>query len=99
VFYSGFKTKTKALSNAIGCVLLGLPLCWVILLTGMWVRGSSLNGPLLVFEIYQQGFGMYVKYLMVGFLVVFAVSMLVQFMGYFLRNSAEVIGENVTQDQ
>ena len=99
VFYSGFKTKTKALSNAIGCVLLGLPLCWAILSTGMWVRGSSLNGPLLVFEIYQQGFGMYVKYLMVGFLVVFAVSMLVQFMGYFLRNSAEVIGENVTQDQ
>jgi hypothetical protein len=36
---------------------------------------------------------------MVGFLVVFAVSMLVQFMGYFLRNSAELIGENVTQDQ
>ena len=99
LFYSKFKTKTKALSNAIGCVLLGLPLCWAILSTGMWVRGSSLNGPLLVFEIYQQGFGMYVKYLMVGFLVVFAVSMLVQFMGYFLRNSAEVIGENVTQDQ
>ena len=96
LFYSKFKTKTKALSNAIGCVLLGLPLCWAILSTGMWVRGSSLNGPLLVFEIYQQGFGMYVKYLMVGFLVVFAVSMLVQFMGYFLRNSAELIGENVT---
>ena len=99
LFYSKFKTKTKALSNAIGCVLLGLPLCWAILSTGMWVRGSSLNGPLLVFEIYQQGFGMYVKYLMVGFLVVFAVSMLVQFMGYFLRNSAELIGENVIQDQ
>ena len=99
LFYSKFKTKTKALSNAIGCVLLGLPLCWAILSTGMWVRGSSLNGPLLVFEIYQQGFGMYVKYLMVGFLVVFAVSMLVQFMGYFLRNSAELIGENVTQEQ
>jgi TRAP-type mannitol/chloroaromatic compound transport system permease small subunit len=98
VFYSGFKTKTKALSNAIGCILLGLPLCWVILSTGMWVKGSSLNGPLLVFEIYQQGYGMYVKYLMVGFLVVFAVSMLVQFMGYFLRNSAELIEDNVHQD-
>ena len=72
---------------------------WVILLTGMWVRGSSLNGPLLVFEIYQQGFGMYVKYLMVGYLIVFAVTMLVQFMGYFLRNSAELIGENVPSDQ
>ena len=99
LFYSKFKTKTKALSNAIGCVLLGLPLCWVILLTGMWVRGSSLNGPLLVFEIYQQGFGMYVKYLMVGYLIVFAVTMLIQFMGYFLRNSAELIGKNVPSDQ
>ncbi len=65
----------------------------------MWVRGSSLNGPLLVFEIYQQGFGMYVKYLMVGYLIVFAVTMLVQFMGYFLRNSAELIGGNVPSDQ
>jgi hypothetical protein len=42
---------------------------------------------------------MYVKYLMVGYLVVFAVSMLVQFMGYFLRNSAELIGENIPPDQ
>ena len=99
VFYSRFKSKTKALSNAVGCVILGLPLCWVILSTGMWVRGSSLNGPLLVFEVYQQGFGMYVKYLMVGYLVVFAVSMLVQFMGYFLRNSAELIGESIPQER
>jgi len=99
VFYSRFKSKTKALSNAVGCVILGLPLCWVILSTGMWVRGSSLNGPLLVFEVYQQGFGMYVKYLMVGYLVVFAVSMLVQFMGYFLRNSAELLGESIPQER
>ena len=50
VLYSRFKAKTKALSNAIGCVILGAPLCWVILSTGMWGRGSSLNSPLLSFE-------------------------------------------------
>jgi uncharacterized protein (DUF486 family) len=42
---------------------------------------------------------MYVKYLMVGYLIVFAVTMLIQFMGYFLRNSAELIGKNVPSDQ
>ena len=99
VLYSRFKAKTKALSNAIGCVILGAPLCWVILSTGMWGRGSSLNSPLLSFEIYQQGFGMYTKYLMVGFLVVFAVCMLVQFMGYFLNNTAELIKGQMNSDQ
>ena len=99
VLYSRFKAKTKALSNAVGCVLLGIPLCWTILMTGMWVKGSSLNSPLLSFEVYQQGFGMYTKYLMVGFLVVFAVCMLVQFMGYFLNNTAELIEGQMNSDQ
>ena len=99
VLYSRFKAKTKALSNAIGCVILGAPLCWVILSTGMWGKGSSLNSPILSFEVYQQGFGMYTKYLMVGFLVVFAVCMLVQFMGYFLNNTAEMIEGQMNSDQ
>jgi TRAP-type mannitol/chloroaromatic compound transport system permease small subunit len=99
VLYSRFKAKTKALSNAIGCIILGAPLCWVILSTGMWGRGSSLNSPLLSFEIYQQGYGLYVKYLMVAFLIVFAVSMLVQFMGYFLYNAAELIKGQMNSDQ
>ena len=41
----------------------------------------------------QTGFGMYVKYLMVGLLVVFAVSMTVQFSAYFLRSAARLRGE------
>ena len=98
VLYSRFKLRTKAISNALGCLLLGVPLCWVILLTGMWYKGSSLNSPLLSFEVYQQGFGMYTKYLMVGFLVVFAVCMLVQFMGYFLKCTAELIGEEIEEN-
>ena len=99
VLYSRFKAKTKALSNAIGCVILGAPLCWIILSTGMWGKGNSLNSPILSFEVYQQGFGMYTKYLMVGFLVVFAVCMLVQFMGYFLNNTAEMIEGQMNSDQ
>jgi len=99
VLYSRFKSKTKALSNAIGCVILGAPLCLVILTTGMWGKGNSLNSPILSFEVYQQGFGMYTKYLMVGFLVVFAVCMLVQFMGYFLNSTAELIEGQMNSDQ
>ena len=72
---------------------MGLPLCWVILTTGMWGRGSSLNGPLLSFEVSQQGYGMYVKYLMVGFLVTFSVTMTIQFMSYFLESVADLRGE------
>ena len=98
VLYSKFKLRTKAISNAVGCLLLGIPLCWVILMTGMWYKGSSLNSPLLSFEVYQQGFGMYTKYLMVGFLIVFAVCMLVQFMGYFLKCTAELLGEEIEDD-
>ena len=72
---------------------MGLPLCWVILTTGMWGKGSSLNNPLLSFEISQQGYGMYVKYLMVGFLVIFSVTMTIQFMSSFLESVAELRGE------
>lgn len=93
VFYTHFSERKKALANAVGSLLLGLPLCWIILSTGMWDRGSSLNSPLLSFEISQSGFGMYVKYLMSGFLVIFAVSMTVQFMSYFLNSMATLRDE------
>ena len=85
--------KERALSNALGSVLLGMPLCWVILLIGMWDKGSSINSPLRSFEIYQQGFGMYIKYLMVGFLILFALTMLIQFCSYFLENLSLLLGE------
>ena len=93
VIYTHFSERGKAWSNALGCACFGLPLCWVILTQGMWGRGSSINGPLLSYEISQTGFGMYVKYLMVGLLVVFAVSMTVQFSAYFLRSAARLRGE------
>tara|TARA_B110000914_G_C15472890_1_gene451565 strand:+ start:301 stop:1344 length:1044 start_codon:yes stop_codon:yes gene_type:complete len=90
VLYASFNKRKKSISNIVGCLLLGLPLCWIILITGTWTRGSSLNGPILTFEGYQQGYGMYVKYIMVGFLIIYAVSMLVQFVSYTLENIANL---------
>ncbi len=88
VLYAGMKRKNKARVNIVGILLLGMPLCWVILMQGMGGRGNSINSPFLSFEISQSGYGMYVKYLMAGYLVVFALSMLVQFASYLLHNVA-----------
>ena len=88
VFYARFSERRKAWTNALGSMLLGVPLCWVILTTGMWTKGSSLASPMLNFEISQSGFGMYVKYLMAGLLVIFALSMAAQFAAYFLESVA-----------
>ena len=52
-------------------------------------KASVINSPLLNFEVSQSGFGMYVKYLMAGFLAVFAVTMMVQFAGYLLDAVAD----------
>ena len=88
VLYAGFRKRTKAWVNVVGVLLLGLPICWVILMQGMGGRGNIINSPFLSFEISQSGYGMYVKYLMAGYLVVYAVSMMVQFCSYLLHNVA-----------
>ena len=88
LFYTRFSARRKALTNALGSMFLGIPLCWVILSMGLWTKGSSLASPLLSFEISQSGFGLYVKYLMAGFLIFFAASMAAQFAAYFLESVA-----------
>ena len=93
VLYTNFSPVKKAWSNIIGCLLLGIPLCWVILMHGMGGRGHSINSPLLSFEISQSGYGMYVKYLMAGFLAIFAISMMTQFCGYMLEAYADYRGD------
>jgi len=94
VIYANFSKSSKALSNILGSILLGLPLCWTILMQGMAGKGSSINSPLLSYEISQSGFGMYVKYLMAGFLLIFAVSMAIQFVSAFLSNVSTLREEN-----
>ena len=91
VLYTGFRRRKKALFDTIGCLLLGMPICWVILMQGMGGRGNSINSPLLSFEVSQSGYGMYVKYLMAGFLVIFAVTMLIQFVSYLLYNVNQLV--------
>lgn len=93
VFYAGMSAKTKGYVNAIGSVVLGMSLCTVILVIGMGGKQNIINSPILTYEVTQAGFGLYVKYLMAGFLGVFAVSMLIQFVSYFLDAVADIRGE------
>ncbi len=91
VFYANFSRVKKAWANIVGSLFLGIPLCWVILMHGMGGRGNSINSPFLSFEISQSAYGMYVKYLMAGFLVIFAVSMMIQFVSYLVLNIARLV--------
>ena len=97
VFYASFKRRTRSILNVIGTVFFGIPLCWLILMRGLWGKSSLINSPMMNFETSMSGFGMYVKYLMAAFLVVFALSMLFQFTAY-LFNSIADIEENVADD-
>lgn len=93
VLYSAFDDRTKGLVNAIGSVLLGISLCAVIMYYGMESRSTVINGPLLLFETTPTGFGMYVKYWMAGFLGIFAITMQIQFAGYFMEGIADWRGD------
>lgn len=93
VLYASFGQKTKGLVNAFGSLFLGVSLCAVILVLGMAGKANIINSPLLSIEVSQSGFGMYVKYLMAGFLALFAISMLIQFVGYMLSGIADYRGD------
>ena len=99
VLYAGFSRRRKAIYDSVGSILLGMPICWVILMQGMGGRGNSINSPLLSFEVSQSGYGMYVKYLMAGFLIIFAVTMLVQFVSFLLYNVNQLLEGNNDEDQ
>ena len=93
IIYAGFSERGKAWVNSIGSAVLGMPLCWVILTMGMWGKSSVISGPVLNFEVTQAGYGLYVKYLLAAFLLVFALSMLVQFASYFMSSVAVLLRE------
>lgn len=99
VLYAGFSQVGKAWTNAIGSLLLGIPLCWIILSQGMNGKFSVINGPLLTFEVTQAGYGMFVKYWLAAFLLVFAVTMMIQFSSCFLKSVSLLLSRlNNTQD-
>ncbi len=93
VLYAAFTDRNKGIANAIGCVLLGMTVCWVVIIYGMGSQSAIINSPLLSFEVTQTGFGMYVKYWMAAFLAIYAITMLMQFSGYFLESVADVLGQ------
>jgi len=93
VLYSGFRDRLKGKVNAIGAILLGIIFCWVVMIMGMSTKSSLINAPLLSLEVTQTGFGMFVKYLMAGFLGVFAVSMMVAFCAQLLEGVADWRGD------
>lgn len=95
LFYASMRRQAKGKVNGWGAILLGIPLCWTILWVGMWSKSSVIVTPILVFEVTQSGFGMYVKYFMAGFLGVFAISMMIQFISQLFtafddQNSTEI---------
>ena len=88
VLYTGFSERKKAWTNSIGSLLLGIPLCLITLFLGMGGKASIINGPVISFEITQQGSnGLYLLYLMAVYLAVFATTMLIQFTSYFMGSS------------
>lgn len=93
VFYSGFRRRTQGRVNAVGSVVLGMSLCWVVLLIGMASKTSIIVSPIMVFEVTQAGFGMYVKYMMAAFLGIFAISMMIQFVSQLFDSVADARSE------
>ena len=93
VVYASLDRRGRAVVNSVGAILLGMTLCWTILILGMWSKASIINSPILVFETTQTGFGMYVKYLMAGFLAIFAITMMIQFVAAFFDARADRRGE------
>ena len=92
VLYTGFSERKKAWTNSIGSLVLGIPLCLIVIFLGMSGKASIINGPVTAFEITQQGSGgLYLLYLMAIYLAVFAVSMLIQFTSYFMSSSHELL--------
>jgi len=97
IFYAGMKNSTKGFLNAISTILLGISLCWTILIVCLDGKGSIVYGPVVNFEVSQSGFGMYVKYLMASFLVIFAITMLIQFVSYLMESVADYRDEDGTR--
>jgi len=93
VLYSAFSDRTKGLVNAVGSVVLGLPLCWVILVVGMGQSTAIIASPILRLEVSQSGFGMYVKYLLASYLLIYAGTMMIQFAAYLLQGVADFRGD------
>ncbi|UYV37554.1 TRAP transporter small permease subunit [Rhodobacteraceae bacterium D3-12] len=90
VLYAGFGPTKRGFVNAWGTILLGMSTAWVIIYIGFNGKQSIINSPVVNFEITQSGAtGMFIKYQMAAFLGIFAITMLIQFVSYFLESVAD----------
>ena len=100
VFYASKSKKDKGIINALGCILLGVSTCLVIILMGFDGKQSIINSPIMNFEVTQTGtVGMFIKYQMAAFLGIFAFTMLVQFISYFFDSVADYHNSSDLKDQ
>lgn len=91
ILYVKFKEKNKALANIFGSIFFGLPICFLILYSGMGSKTGIINAPLLSFEISQQAqAGLYLKYMMASFLAIFSLTMIIQFSSLILDNVEKI---------
>lgn len=93
VLYAGMSERAKGRVNAIGALLLGLSLTWVVLYFSMGDKAGIVNSAMMTFEVSQSGFGMYVKYWMASFLAIFAITMSIQFSSTFVEGIADWRGD------
>ncbi len=92
VLYSSFSERKKAWTNLLGSALLGVPLVLIVIFLGLDGKASIINGPVVAFEVTQQGSnGLYLLYLMAVYLAVFAITMLLQFISYFMGSSYKIL--------
>jgi len=97
VLYASFRTKTRGIVNSVGSVVLGISLCWTIMIIGFGSKSAIIYSPLTNFEVAQSGYGMYVKYQLAGFLGIFAITMMIQFVALFLEAVSDYL--NASDDE
>ena len=71
VIYAGLRHKTKCILNSTGCFFLVFPLCWLIIVRGLWGKSSLINSPMLNFETSMSGFWYVYQILNGSFLIGF----------------------------
>jgi len=95
IFFASLDDRRKGIVNAYGTVFLGMVTTAAIFLICLWSKQSIVNSPVLNFEVSQTGTaGMYIKYQMAIFLLIFAITMQIQFVSYFFEGVADMRNES-----
>ena len=75
-------------------LLLGMTTSITIFVICLWSKQAIVNSPVMNFEVSQNGTaGMYIKYQMAAFLLIFAITMQIQFVSYLFEAVADLRNE------